>query len=28
VIDELHAQLIEDFTAFQIALAKIRATRT
>lgn len=28
VIDELQAQLIEDFAAFQIALAKIRATRT
>jgi methanogenic corrinoid protein MtbC1 len=28
VIDELHVQLIEDFGAFQVALAKIRATRT
>jgi MerR family transcriptional regulator, light-induced transcriptional regulator len=27
VIDELQARLIEDFGAFQIALAKIRATR-
>ena len=26
VIDELHVQLIEDFGAFQVALAKIRAT--
>jgi len=28
VIDELHVQLVEDFGAFQVALAKIRATRT
>jgi hypothetical protein len=26
VIDELHVQLVEDFGAFQVALAKIRAT--
>jgi MerR family transcriptional regulator, light-induced transcriptional regulator len=26
VIDELHMQLVEDFGAFQVALAKIRAT--
>jgi MerR family transcriptional regulator, light-induced transcriptional regulator len=28
VIDELGAELVEDFGAFQLALAKIRATRT
>lgn len=28
VIDEMRAQLVEDFSAFQITLAKIRATRS
>ncbi|MBV8279702.1 MAG: hypothetical protein JO170_31175, partial [Verrucomicrobia bacterium] len=27
-IEEAHAQLLDNFGAFQVALAKIRATRT